>query len=176
MASRKPVRKIWKKVTGARPQEPAEVVLAACRGSSNHGLHCRSVGGGAVELAVFLQNPKDHPEEGDIPADSARVKIAYRSYHPKPFRFTRRYECKGGTIDAHDHEEEFEVAAGKTEGWPFRTEVVPDGVKVERGSGGAQVLAEVDFVGGRRLDRDGPVHFTVSFPAGRELECACCRS
>lgn len=175
MAKKGTAKKVWRKAVGAHKQDPAEVVLSRCGDDSYPGLHCWRSDSGAVELAVFLESPAGHSEGAARSPEQARVKLAYRSYHPKPFTFTRSYECVGGKIAEHDPAEKFEIVAGKTEGRAFRTEVVPDGVTVDRGANGAQIKAALDFGKGKpALNGDDPVKLAVSFPSGRTLRCACC--
>ena len=166
------VKKIWRKAVGAQRQAPSERVLANCPRTFPQ-LHCESFGGGAVELAVFLQSSEKHPD-GGATANAGRVKIAYRSYHPKPFWFKRQFTCTGGSIAGHDIEEEFEIPAGKTEGRAFRTALVPDGVHVEPGLNGAQVSATIRYAKGEPLIGLDPMPFSVSFPAEMPLKCLCC--
>jgi len=67
------------------------------------------------------------------------------------------------------------MSAGKTEGRAFRTEVVPDGVGVNRGINGAHIEAEIQFTkGGPVVNGDNPVPLSVSFPPGQNLACPCC--
>jgi hypothetical protein len=173
VSGKKTIKKIWRKTVGAELQNPAEKVLGFCSGSMSE-IDCQTLRAGAVEVAVFLQSREKHPGPTPSGPNAAWVKIVYRSYHPKPFWFTRECTCKGGTLEDHDPIEEFEIPAGKTEGRPFRADLVVDGIAVDPGVNGGQVSTEVQFTKGGSAGGSQPLHFSVAFPSGRSLRCLCC--
>ena len=162
--------RIWRNFSGDEPKVPADLVLESCGGD---GIHCWDSTSGALEMAMFLQ---PHLENGQqLPAGRARVRFAYRSFHPEPVEFTRRLTCSGGTLAPHEEEKMFTLMSGRLAGKRHRTAFVPDAVEVTRGSAGVQVDAHVTFASPRlQLDNDGHEPFSVDFPEGQGFDCCCC--
>lgn len=166
--------RIWKKVSGEEPKEPADRVLENC--GVGPGIRCWSSWAGALELAIYLQrHAEDDTEDGRPTKDeNAKIRIAYRSFHPEPVRFTRKYEINGGSLASHDALKLFNAAPGRTIGQRSMTARIPDAVSVRRGPNGSQIEAEIVFVDGG-LQPSGETHAQLSllFPDG-ELKCFCC--
>lgn len=153
------------------PQTPAERVLSRCK--KMESVDCWSSPSGALQVAVFLEQHAD--EHGDAVGGRAKVRVAYRTFHPQPVAFTRSVGCVGGTVGSHDPGTQLEMMAGRNGARRYRTGIVPDVVDVERGSNGTQVDAQITFAPTMlQLAGEGNAHFSVVFPDGEAPECSCC--
>ena len=163
--------RIRRKVFGHEPKRPAELVLSRCRQET--GLHCWTSTKGALEIAVFLQR---HPDQAStVTDDEANVRIAYRSWHPEEIKFTRKMDCENGTLESHDPKQPFKMLTGRVVAHSHRSEIVPDGVRVTRGPGGAKIEAVLTFdPSGPKVSETGTAEFSFSFPAGESVACLCC--
>jgi hypothetical protein len=123
-------------------------------------------------MAVFLeQHAEEHGSHGD---KQAKVRVAYRTFHPQPVQYTRSVECVGGTVGDHDPVKKLAMMAGRSGARRYRTGIVPDAVSVE-GLSGTQVNAKIAFARTRlQLDGEGEAQFSVVFPEDEDLECSCC--
>lgn len=121
-------------------------------------------------MAVYLER---HSIDGKPPEDkTAKLRIAYTSFHPEAIKFNRSYECEGGTVESHDTTKIFRVAAGRTVGRRWRTARVPGHVGVERDADESQVEAEIAFVDGLQPTPGGIAPFSVLFEG--TPDCSCC--
>jgi hypothetical protein len=152
---------IWKKALPP-PIEPGGRVLRHCNYKS---VHCVTSPDDRVKLAVFLEQ---HPPNA---VGHARVRIAYRTYHPEPIELTRVFVCTGGTLENYDPEQVLELLAGRTQGRAYLESVVPDAVDVVRGASGAHVSADVQ-AGDASMEALAK-HLGVEFDAGA-VTCPCC--
>jgi hypothetical protein len=161
--------KIWRKISGDEPQSPADRVFTRCKWEN---VECWVSPAGALEVAVFLEK---HVVDGATSEAQANVRVAYRSFHPKPVRFTRDVSCSGGTVDEHDKTVKLTMLPGRNEGKRYRTGIVPDAVGVTRGASGAQVNAHIVFARSRtQPDVKGEETFSVVFPDDGTSKCPCC--
>jgi hypothetical protein len=165
------MRNIWRKLTGEEPQNSAERVLSRCK--QRDSVDCWSSPSGALQMAVFLEQHSD--EHGDPVGKRAKVRVAYRTFHPRPVLFTRSVECIGGTVDDYDPAMQLEMMAGRNGARRYRTGIVPNVVNVERGANGAQIDTQIMFAQTNlQLDGNGETCLSVVFPNGEAPECSCC--
>jgi len=158
--------RIWKLIH-AEPQTPAQRVLSRCR---NDTVDCWRSDDHNVRLAVFLQShgSQDKP----IPAGTARVAIAYESYHPAPIQFTREMRIAGGSLGHYNPGEILELAAGRNRGRNYRSAILPQWVAVHRqATGVAKIDANLSIVKGPQAQ---PFPLSVTFPEKDPLPCSCC--
>jgi hypothetical protein len=153
--------RIWSlnDLLGARQRSPAELVIGRC--GNDETVDCWEWGQGAVQLALFLQDPSE------LANGTKKVRLAYHSFHPEPLNLTRTLECPGGVIGPHDPDRRLELAAGRSTGRRYRDGIVadPDDVDASPKSDAARVVAQLAFVEGRR---DGAERrLSVEFPSSR---------
>jgi hypothetical protein len=161
--------KILRAVFGEEPKGPAERVLERC--GRRPTIDCWTSPAGALVMAVYLEQ---HGTDGKSPDDkTAKLRIAYTSFHPEAISFTRSYECEGGSVERHDTTKVFKIAAGRTEGRRWRTARVPSLIEVERDADESQIEAEIAFISGSLQPTPGGItQFSVLFEGA--ADCSCC--
>lgn len=158
---------IWRR----EPEEEraGEKVLANCDETT---VTCWYSLDSALKVAVFLQRHDQEREEGGDPV--AKVRIAYRTFHPAPIPFQRSFESNGGRLERHDAAQWHQMLAGGVPKKRIRCEIVPDAVKICRGENGATIDARIKF--GETdlpLDATREARVQVAFPE-EDFECSCC--
>lgn len=162
--------KIWK-ILGAEPRSRAQTVLSRCQKVET--VDCWRSDDHNVRLGVFLQSHMSDSDPGG--PDSAKVCIAYESYHPAPMLFTRRLHVSGGSLADYDPEEVLELAAGRNRGRNYRSGILPQWVRVERQPEGvATIDAHVAVVENSPALGGAPFALSVTFPEEKPLTCSCC--
>jgi hypothetical protein len=161
--------KISRAMLGDEQPSPAERVLKRC--GKRPGIDCWTSPAGALVMAVYLER---HSTDGHPLDDkTAKLRIAYTSFHPEAIKFTRSYDCEGGSIENHDSTKVFKIAAGQSEGRRWRTARVPSVVEVERDADDSQIEAEISFVsGGLQPTPGGIAQFSIQFEGAPD--CSCC--
>jgi hypothetical protein len=154
---------VWAKVFP--PKDAAGRVLGSC---DSKEVHCAESRDSRLTIAAFLQHHGKSEEE----ADTATLRIAYRTYHPEPISFRRTVECFGGMLSEYDPDETLQLASGRTSGRPYLEAMVPDGINVTRGANGAQVNLTMQAM------PEEPVELkeilTILFPDRGRPACPCC--
>lgn len=150
---------------------PADQVLDGCTENGNR-IHCWHSPAGHLEMALFIEI---HPKEShDHPLDSAKAKLACRSFHHHPIPFRYEVLSEGGEVAVHDKKEKHTIMAGETPTLPFRSYILPTGVRVSPGPDGAVVEARLFFDSLDFHTDDPPEVFSVEFPREDKPPCPCC--
>lgn len=161
--------KITRAVLGEEQKTSAERVLERC--GKRSGIDCWTSPAGALVMAVYLE--RHSTDETPLDDKTATLRIAYTSFHPESIEFTRRYECEGGSVENHDTNKVFKIAAGRSEGRRWRTARVPSVIQVKRDADESQIEAEISFAkGGLQPTPGGIAKFSVLFEGAPD--CSCC--
>ena len=121
-----------------------------------------------IRLAAFLQF---HTTEGEsLPADSARLRFAFRNFYPQLMEFRREIESVGGVIGSYPSTP-LKIPASRER--QFREELSPGAVPVTRGEDDTQINITFAFVNppGLRHIND---ELRLMFDAARRHRCPCC--
>ena len=130
----------------------------------------RMPGQAGVQIALFLQFHTAAGEE--LGGDSARVGVAVRNHYPQTFKFSRDFECRGGTL-APNSSGSLHVHPAR--GRPARQNLAHDGVPVERDpdADAVEVTARLTCVEPSTLGHITD-NLVVSAPRGTRRRCPCC--
>jgi hypothetical protein len=152
----------------ATPKTQADRVFSDCTLSDT--VECwRLPNHSGVRLALFLQFHA--PDGTPLPADTARIRFAYRNHYPQTVVFERKVACAGGILGTYPVGTLQEIPANRD--GMYREELLPGPIPLQREDDSAAVKAAIKLVEPPALAVIAET-LAVTFKAQNRQWCSCC--